>query len=620
MKSRTSFCNPTLFKKNLTRFAPAWLLYTLCLLLGLVLLYTDGSETTKTFWFANRMAENIQVLALVNLFWAPLCAMLLFGDLFSSRMCNALHAMPLRRECNFFTNVLSGLVFNVIPTGIMALVSIPLLMQTCVVNAWQIALWFFLGANLSFVCFFGIAVFSVFCVGNRLAMGLIYALINGGAFLTYWLVDTIYTPMLYGVVTPDRLAMLLSPIANLLDNPFIELDSYAELRELFAGHMDQMTASFWLTENWIYLIVFALVGCVFGCIGLVLYRKRNLEYAGDMMAFRFLEPVFVVLFAVLAATAAQFFLYIFIGSRGLNILFLAAGLVVGWFGAHMLIARSTRVFRLKNWLGLGVLVACVALTLTATYFDIFGIEDWTPAIDNVRSATISNYYGYADVELTEEADIRNILRLQELALEGRQETNGNFPLDESVTFVDGIGYCYPDGTPYDGEFYYVSTLHITYTLDSGKVVQRCYPIRLDEEAKTLANEYLSRWECYEGSSIHVLLEQLDFRKIQSVTVFESEIPEEFLTQEDMDALAAAIRADFDERHMTQSSYFHDGHFYRTTEEGDLMITRGLWLNVQMKDSGFGIDFFADSRNILAWCRERDLLAGWEVSDKNVYGG
>ena len=28
MKSRTSFFNPTVFKKDLTRFAPTWALYT----------------------------------------------------------------------------------------------------------------------------------------------------------------------------------------------------------------------------------------------------------------------------------------------------------------------------------------------------------------------------------------------------------------------------------------------------------------------------------------------------------------------------------------------------------------------------------------------------------------
>ena len=93
MKSKTSFFNKTVFKKNLTRFAPVMAVYTLCLILGMMMLYQNNEEMGRTFWFASRMGECIQVMGLVNLFFAPLCAMLLFGDLYNSRMCNALHAI-----------------------------------------------------------------------------------------------------------------------------------------------------------------------------------------------------------------------------------------------------------------------------------------------------------------------------------------------------------------------------------------------------------------------------------------------------------------------------------------------------------------------------------------------
>ena len=108
MKSKTSFFNKTVFKKNLTRFAPVMAVYTLCLILGMMMLYQNNEEMGRTFWFASRMGECIQVMGLVNLFFAPLCAMLLFGDLYNSRMCNALHAMPMRRETLFLTNVVSA--------------------------------------------------------------------------------------------------------------------------------------------------------------------------------------------------------------------------------------------------------------------------------------------------------------------------------------------------------------------------------------------------------------------------------------------------------------------------------------------------------------------------------
>lgn len=127
MKSKTSFFNKTVFKKNLTRFAPVMAVYTLCLILGMMMLYQINEEMGRTFWFASRIAGNLQLMGLVNLLFAPLVAMLLFGDLYNSRMCNALHAMPMRRETLFLTNVVSGLLFSMIPTAVMALLSVPLL-------------------------------------------------------------------------------------------------------------------------------------------------------------------------------------------------------------------------------------------------------------------------------------------------------------------------------------------------------------------------------------------------------------------------------------------------------------------------------------------------------------
>ena len=41
MKSRTSFFNPTVLKKDITRFAPLWGLYTVFMLLAVFLIWAD---------------------------------------------------------------------------------------------------------------------------------------------------------------------------------------------------------------------------------------------------------------------------------------------------------------------------------------------------------------------------------------------------------------------------------------------------------------------------------------------------------------------------------------------------------------------------------------------------
>lgn len=270
MKSKTSFFNKTVFKKNLTRFAPVMAVYTLCLILGMMMLYQINEEMGRTFWFASRIAGNLQLMGLVNLLFAPLVAMLLFGDLYNSRMCNALHAMPMRPETLFLTNVVSGLLFSMIPTAVMALLSVPLLNATIVENAWQIALLWYVGTNLQFITFFGVAIFSVFCTGNRFAMAVVYAVLNGGAFILYYIINTLYTPMLFGVVTPDRRVSLLTPVADMTNGAYVAVEDFHQLSLRFYGRESEMVAAFSVDgEKFTSLLIYAAVGIVFAIVGLL---------------------------------------------------------------------------------------------------------------------------------------------------------------------------------------------------------------------------------------------------------------------------------------------------------------------------------------------------------------
>lgn len=628
MQSKTSLFNGTVFKKNLTRFAPAWGLYLLCLLMGMVMLYADDG---RAFWFASRMCENIQVMSLVNLFYAPLVAMLLFGDLYNSRMCNALHAMPLKREGWFLTNVLSGLVFSILPTAVIALLSIPLLMGTCVVNAWQIALLWFAGANLSFLCFFGMAVFSAFCVGSRLAMALVYAALNGGAYVIYLILDTIYIPMLFGVVTPTHWAVVLTPVANFVDRTFMEVENFRQLQYLFQGRESEMTAEFWMVpETWWNLIIRAIVGIVFMIVALLLYRRRKLECAGDAIAIRGLEPVFMVCISVAGAALAYMFLTMFLGIyRGgpLSYLWMAFGLVVGWFAGRMLIERSIRVFRLQNWRGLAILAAAAAISIAATHFDVFGIEDWVPKAEKVESVTI--YSRGSETTLTEEEDIRQIIRLHQLALETRIADGGSYPLSyvqslpEDTKVIskpdDGFG---SEEDDFGEDSLYATSVTIGYQMKNGSQPTRCYNVWAEREAGDIMREYMSRWEVVweHGRAGSGWYDPFDLDRINGISFDGKRLPEEETTAEAGESLLAAIQADCEERTMTQSVEYHSGYFRRfLEEEEDYVNTRILSLMIytytgtDFGQTGVFVEVYPDSRNTLKWLEEHDLLT-WEICE------
>lgn len=626
----------------MTRFAPIWGVYLLCLLIGLGLMYMESDRRIVNFWFASYMAQCIQVMGLVNLFFAPLVAMLLFGDLFNARMCNALHAMPLRRETLFATNVISGLLFSLAPTAVMALLSVPLLMGTVVHNAWQIAVLWFVGTNLEFVCYFGIAVFCIFCTGNRLGFAALYAVLNGGAFLAYAIVDMLYTPMLYGVVTPSRLVEMLTPIAQMLDDTFVEVANYHDMVELFDGRMHEAVADFWVDENYYSLIVFALVGIVFMALGLVMYRKRNLECAGDAVAVRWLAPVFQVIAAVAGIAGAVICLEMFFYSmlkKDVILYSLAfCGMAVGWFVGKMLLERSTRVFRPKNWTGLGVMTAIFVVSLTMTHFDVFGIETWTPRADKVASVDI----GYGSIELTEDEDIAKVIRLQEMALEDRLDDYGSYParyIDSlpSVSYVtmpEG-GFDYGDEDR-EGEYdrnephYETDHVYISYRMDSGKEVTRRYYVWASFEEGQIIKEFTSRWDNVWRDARMGYEDEIDFSRIQDFDVEGVRLPKELMTEETALSLIEAIKADCEARTMAPSSVYHTGYFryelddpYNQIEEEygydkSIYIRIDTYTGLGKEITGAHFRVYADSENTVRWLQDHGLLERYEIVETAEY--
>lgn len=632
MLSKTSCFNKTVYKKDLSRFAPAWGVYLLCLILGMTLMYTDDSSA-RNFWFAHRMGDLIAIMALINLLYAPLVAQLLFGDLYNSRMCNALHAMPLKREGWFLTHAAAGLTFSIVPTAIMALLSMPLLAGTCVHNAWLIAPIWFLAVNLEFICFFGIALLCTFSAGNRISMAALYAVLNFGLYVIYWMISQFYTPMLYGVITPYRWAQTLTPVVQMVaDKLYLGFPEYAELIDLFQGREAEMVADFWVNECYYDLFIWAGVGIVFAVLALVLYRKRHLECAGDALAFKRLEPVFQVgcgLAGVAVGALGTEMFYGYMGDGGvMTWVFLVTGLIVGWFAGKMFIRRSTRVFALKNWVGLAATAAVLALTLGLTALDIFGIEDWTPDPERVKYAKLG-YGEYNSIEVHDKQDIENIIQLQNLALEDRLESVSSVP--ESAIIHTDKGdiinnqivadfYNLPSEERHEVPFRYTSDVFLTYFMEDGREVQRRYYIWADAEEGDIYKEYMSRWEVVNKQSNFLAGGFLDLSQLTSIRVDGRNLPEDMVNRQTAEELLMAIKADCLERNMTQDDRFHDGHFTQWDEEYEQTnYCRELYIHLRTEEYGSGLYIYPDSRHTLNWLKEHDLLH-WEVHEENIYPG
>lgn len=616
MQSKKSCFNRAAFTKNLTRFAPVLAVYTLLLLLFLLMMWKQAGDIFPEYYFLYQISDFVKWTAVINLGYACLMAQLLFGDLYNTRMCNALHALPLRRETWFLTNVASGLVYSLIPTAIAALVLIPMLMGTVFVGAWKIALWYFLITNVEFICLFGIAVFCALVVGSRFTMVAGYGLVNFGSGILYWLVNTVYTPMLYGMVTPSELAGKLMPMQYMLSIN-VEVEETAR-RALFdeVGRLIPGANSPYMITGLDCLGTLALVGVAFALLGLLLYHFRNLECAGDAVCSRRLVPVFQVLCAMFVAVAVEFVSNEFVGYGNsldwLKFLFLFSGLIVGWFAGKMLVERSARVFRLKNWVGLGILAAVLAVSMGLTKLDVLGLEERMPDIGDIASVQL-NFY-----KMDDRADIETVLRLHNLALNDRVKEDGAYALVEDngeyVRMEDSSYRYWQEGDPLPQQRI-ATSCNLTYTLKNGKTVQRSYNVWVDSAAGEIPKALLSRWDAVNsdtveinGKDVEVLPLVLDSMERMYCSMSNGKLPEELKTRAAAESLIRAIKADCAAGTMAQSDAYHDGVFVIPRTDDDPYETRDIYITLSSKNYSWSVNVFADCENTIRWMRDNGLLS------------
>lgn len=412
MKSRTSFFDKTVFKKDLTRFAPSWAFYTICLFMGMTLLRQGGSA----FSFHRSLDELPQVMAVINFVYAFLNVQLLWGDLYNSRLCNALHALPLRRENWFITHTASGLCYSLIPTLLVIPYTLLLGIGSNVEQGWHLAFWWALSANLQYLFFFGLGTLCIFCVGNRFAHAVIYAITNFASILAFWLVDTLYTPLLFGLHTPEDPFMIASPCVQMSQL------NYLSVERLYDYDLEKTIRAWYeLGEGWGYLVICAAIGVALLAVSCLLYRKRKLECAGDFMAIKGLEPVFLVVFPLVSGALAHYFCDEMVSSgRASAIVFLFIGIFLGFFAAKMLLERNIRVFGKKAFLQLALLTVAFGATLLATSLDPLGLVTWIPEHSEITAVEIfANHYGYDGILMETPEEIEDALAVHQWAIDNQ---------------------------------------------------------------------------------------------------------------------------------------------------------------------------------------------------------
>ncbi len=484
MKSATSSSKswfyPTLWKKNMTRFWPIWAVYLACWVFTMpLLLLTEygsniGSMDGKQYFAAQVVRDWCTWPALLaGTVFGILSAMAVFSYLYNNRSAGMLHALPVRREGLFLTNYLSGLSFMVLPQLLVFVLTLLAEAVVGCVDALALGQWLLVQICVT-LFFYSFAVFCAMFTGHILALPVFYGILNGLAAGLYWLVNGLFRDLVFGYNGSNGMGE-----AVLWLTPAGKLGSELNVDVLWseAGNLDRV-----VLYGIGYALLYALLGLVLAALALVLYRRRHLEGAGDVVTVRWVRPIFKYGVAFCAALALGTLLYGWFGWNpgrdgiwGLLAFLLIFG-AAGYFAAEMLLKKSFRV--LDAWRGCAVFSAALVALALGVRFDVVGYERRVPDPAQVMGVEIMDVYSapedsarYYGIGTGRDPDfIRAVTELQQSIVDRREEYRGIVGFGSyEPGVVDGLEV---DSIQTEG----TKSLRIDYTMPSGNRVSRSYQI------------------------------------------------------------------------------------------------------------------------------------------------
>jgi ABC-2 type transport system permease protein len=258
--------------------------------------------------------------------------------------------------------------------------------------------------------------------GHILALPVFYGVFNSLALAFYMLVSWVLDCFYYGFCNMGDVSGLvkwLTPAMNLYQ--CLSFDSV--LRYAADQGYDVVVADYYQTGGLGVVGIYALVAVALTVCALLLYRRRHLETAGDVVAVRPMRPVFVYGVAI---CSGLFFGYLTsvvmnLGSTGLMIAIVVWG-VAGYFVARMLLEKSFRVF--GKWKGAVAVAAVFAVLFLVVGFDLTGFESRVPEVSQVASVQISGLNAepnddgyYLNVNVEDPEIIQKVIDLHQAAVD-----------------------------------------------------------------------------------------------------------------------------------------------------------------------------------------------------------
>lgn len=466
MKSKISFFNAGLFRSTLRRFWPLWTIHFagwLLFLPVLTLMNNLGPNKSTNFIFA--ICESaVFASSVVAFIMAILAAMAVFSFMYSSRSTGLIASLPVRREAIFGSTWLGGVFVIVGSNLVIALLTFlfSLGATTSAALAFKaVCIW--LGVySMQFILFYGIASLTAVMTGSIAVLPILYIIFNFLVVGMEAIIRLDFSCLIWGMSNDsfDCVLDFLSPLVYMLENftPVLKYntpyayDTYG--LALQTSECISFTFNYWLPSA-----IYCVVGLVFSAAALMIFRRRRMESAGDVVAVRCMHPVFKYGVTVCSALCGGLLLYTVLfalfESRSASVFIMILSMIIfafiGYFGAKMLLEKSFHVFR-GSWVGFIVVCCLCAVFTLCCDLDVCGIGAYVPKEGSIKSITV-----YQTGSVEDPAIIENYRQLHEKIVSYKDEY-------EHIVYSDDT-----------------ESIMFEYKLKNGRTVSREYTLPMDDE-------------------------------------------------------------------------------------------------------------------------------------------
>ena len=224
MTSKTSFYNPGLLRRSLLKGAPLWGLWLLFWLLAMPV-YMLTRQDLAPFELTQYLYSFLTVIGTFGVFFYGLAvAWFQFAWLYRTRSAYHYASLPIRRETQFVSRYLAGLLFHLGP----ALVVTLLTMAAGAAKGENVvlpALIFLACSTLMFLFYYGLAVFCAHLTGHVAAMPVLYLIANFLAPVLEEVLLLVANALIFGLSASQHLWPLwLSPLYYCLNRNIFSVE------------------------------------------------------------------------------------------------------------------------------------------------------------------------------------------------------------------------------------------------------------------------------------------------------------------------------------------------------------------------------------------------------------